>query len=81
MSKSNTATPGLLPEDRLSRAVGYLEGEIKTLLEGSISDPEQRRALKSLAGRTIWAWSNQWQQFILDQKMVSSTDSKTVHKE
>ncbi len=36
--------------------INYLTGQILTLVEGTISDPEQRKAAKDLFRNTIWGW-------------------------
>lgn len=37
--------------------ISYLEGKLLTLLEASIQDLEQRKALKDIARQTIWNWA------------------------
>lgn len=36
--------------------VSSLEGKILTLIDATISDKEQKRAVKDLASQMIWAW-------------------------
>ena len=37
--------------------VSYLEGKMLTLIEASIQDLEQRKALKDIVRQTIWNWA------------------------
>lgn len=37
--------------------IGNLEGRMLTLIEASIQDVEQRRALKDIVRQTIWNWA------------------------
>lgn len=37
--------------------IGSLEGKMLTLVEASISDPEQRKSLKDIVRQTIWNWA------------------------
>lgn len=37
--------------------IGRLEGKVLTLIEASIQDLEQRKALKDIMRQTIWGWA------------------------
>ncbi len=37
--------------------IGNLEGKMLTLIEASIQDLEQRKALKDIVRQTIWTWA------------------------
>ena len=57
----------ILPEDRpfasevkyefYTPHISHLEGRMLTLVDASISDPEQRKALKDLFRQDIWTWA------------------------
>jgi hypothetical protein len=40
-----------------SGAIQFLEGQILTLIDAAIGDPEQRKAIKDLARPMIWTWA------------------------
>lgn len=40
-----------------SYSIGILEGKMLTLIEASIQDTEQRKALKDIVRQTIWTWA------------------------
>lgn len=37
-----------------------LEGKIKTIIDASVSDPIQRKAIKDLISEAIWSWYNRY---------------------
>jgi hypothetical protein len=40
-----------------SFGISQLEGKMLTLIEASIQDTEQRKALKDIVRQTIWGWA------------------------
>ena len=36
--------------------VSYLEGRLLTVIDASIGDPEQRKALKDIIRQNVWSW-------------------------
>lgn len=65
-----------------AHSVGNLEGKILTITDASVSDPEQRKALKDLFRQTIWDWaisSNMvdlydWEKSTLEWRASASPD-------
>ena len=37
--------------------IGTLGGELLTLVDASIGDPQQRKALKDIVRKTVWEWA------------------------
>lgn len=37
--------------------IQMLEGEMLTLVDASIGDPQQRKALKDIVRQTVWGWA------------------------
>lgn len=75
MSKNKKINQVTEPASMFTNAVSHLEGEILTVVDASISDPEQRRALKSVFSRTLWRWENSWSQnFKFDPKEVTTLE-------
>jgi len=37
-----------------------IEGKILTIIDASVSDPIQRKAMKDIASSEIWSWASQW---------------------
>lgn len=60
MSKNNQYnrnTPDEVEYLHFSPQIQDLEGRILTLVDASISDPVQRKALKNLFSPMIWSWA------------------------
>ena len=75
MSKKTTSYDPTVPLSHFSSAVSSLEGEILTVVDAAIADPEQRRALKSVFSRTLWRWANSWgQNFKFAPKEVTTLE-------
>lgn len=53
MSKSIVDKLSTVIQDEVNMNVGYLKGRILTILDASIQDPEQRKALKDLVKQEI----------------------------
>lgn len=59
MSKQDvqSVTPDQVMYMLFSRAIQELEGKILTVIDASISDPVQRKAIKDLVRPMIWTWA------------------------
>lgn len=59
MSKQDvqSVTPDQVMYMLFSRAIQELEGKILTVIDASISDPVQRKAIKDLVRPIIWTWA------------------------
>lgn len=60
MSKNSPAkasSPGEVRYGFYTFHIGNLEGRMLTLIEASIQDVEQRKALKDIVRQTIWNWA------------------------
>lgn len=59
-----------------THSIGDLEGRVLTLIDASMSDPVQRKAMKDLLRPMIWNWaadSNMESYYELKQKSVGNT--------
>lgn len=75
MSKYKEKNVATEPSSMFTNATMSLEGEILTVVDAAIADPEQRRALKSVFSRTLWRWSNSWDRnFKFDPKEVTTLE-------
>lgn len=56
-NQNNKSTPNDVEYLHFSPQIQDLEGRILTLVDASISDPVQRKALKNLFSPMIWSWA------------------------
>lgn len=65
----NNETPRLV----WSSTINMFIGELLTLVDASIADVEQRKALKDIVRQMTWRWVHN-SMFLLDSKGLSSPD-------
>lgn len=66
------------PDNQLYLICGYrmkgVEGEILTLVDASVADPTQRKAMKDIVRKTLWVW-------IQEANMLDGKHGYEVHEE
>lgn len=66
-------TPDMVLYVLFSWAIQQLEGQILTVIDASIADPVQRKAVKDILRPMIWKWaieSNSSSQYEIKQKLI-----------
>ena len=59
---SDKENPYATTEVRLdAQSISYLEGGLLTIIDASIQDAVQRKALKDVLRKCLWDWSKDWQ--------------------